>query len=181
MLRSIVTMGYLGFIAYSSSFALRKYVYVDTDSKVDSVTLPTAAGAAIFAAFAIRFFAEKAPSSYYVYAAFPCFFWSSVLSSAYPFKVLWRDIAASVGSGRKLIGGSLAIITTLQVMVWGYARREVFSALLVAMGVLWPALLIDRSVVRGNFSLVAAWTASCLALAVFPMLPVEKGESIVIM
>lgn len=66
-------------------------------------------------------------------------------------------------------------------MVWGYAHRQVFSVLLLAMGAVWPVCYIDRAIVRANSGTVVAWTSSCITLAVFPLLPVEKGESIVIM
>lgn len=181
MLRSIVTLGYLGFMAYSVDFVLRKHVYTSqpSNSRSNTVLVPALAVTA-FAILSFRFFVERSSPSYYLYALFPCFFWGKVLRDPWPFARLVRDAQAGTTSP-KLLGGLLAVLGALQAMVFGYSVRQVFAALLLGMGVAWPLLGMGRSFAEKHWKLVGAWTASCIVLAVFPLLPVEKGESIITM
>lgn len=80
-----------------------------------------------------------------------------------------------------MLGGLLAVVGSLQTMVWGYSVRQVFAVLLLGMGVGWPVLGMKRAFVEREWKLVGSWTVSCVILAVFPLLPVEKGESIITM
>lgn len=133
----------------------------------------------VFLALSIRFLLEKAPVSYHLYAVFPCFFWTSVLRDAHVWRQVWIDVRPN--SPSSIVSATVAIVAALQMMVWGYARRELFAAVLVVMGLGWPAFGMDVAFVYAQGGLLAAWAASCLSLAIFPLLPVEKGESTAIM
>lgn len=75
----------------------------------------------------------------------------------------------------------MAVVGSLQTMVWGYSVRQVFAVLLVGMGLVWPIVGTESAFLRREKKLVAAWSGACVVLAVFPLLPVEKGESIAVM
>ncbi len=179
ILQSIVTLGYLGFIAYSTNFILRTYVY-SLPPTTSSVFSPIpAAGFATFVTLATRFFLEHAPPSYYLYAVFPAFFWSSVLRDLSAFRKLYRSAKARSAGGLVVQAG--LVVGVLQLLVRGYQRREVFAAALGLMGALWPAFGMGGEFQRANGRLVVGWILSCGVLGVFPMLPVEKGESLPVM
>ncbi|KAM0793098.1 hypothetical protein ACM66B_000579 [Microbotryomycetes sp. NB124-2] len=175
ILRSLVTAGYAGFIVYSAKYIIKRHVISLSPSTTASSTFVPALGLATFAALASRFFIEAAPPSYYVYALFPCFFWSSVLRDLTPFQHLRKSRQFSVAGAVKGIIGSAAV---LQAMVFGYTSRQLFAYLLVGMALVWPLFGMSPGFRRAHFPLIISWTVSCLLLAVFPMLPVEKGESI---
>lgn len=175
-----MAVGYLGFMAYNAHFILSKHVYPSRPSSSSLSLLAPSLGAAIFALLSLRFQVERSPPSYYLYAFFPCFFWASILRDPWPFAQLFREAQAEATISQ-LLGGTIAVIGVLQIMVFGYSVREVFAALLLGMGSAWPALGMKRKFVEREWKLVGAYAVACVVLAVFPLLPVEKGESIMTM
>lgn len=163
-------------MAFSADFVLRTHVFSKPASHpTPSITIPVL-GFSAFAALASRFAIERSPISYYVYAAFPCFFWTTVLRDPWPF-----HLAFAVGRARStwaIAAGSILVVGVLELMVAGYSTRLVFTGILLGMGVLWPMLGMERSFRGKNASLLIGWALSCVVLAVFPALPVEKGESL---
>lgn len=182
ILRSIVTLGYLGFILYNTAFLLSRHVYPSAPLRRQSMpnVLAPLLGVFAFTLLSTKFLIEQAPPSYYLYALFPAFFFSSVLSDPWPFVQLGRDLKAHASVG-KVLGGIVVVVAALQTMVWGYSVRQVFAALLLGMGIVWPTVVMESAFLRREKKLVGAWGTSCAILAVFPLLPVEKGESIAVM
>lgn len=182
ILRSIVTLGYLGFILYNVSFLLRRHVYPSSPLRRQSTpnVISPVLGMFAFTLLSTKFMIEQAPPSYYLYALFPAVFFSSALSDPWPFVQLGRDLRAHASVG-KVLGGIVVVVEALQTMVWGYSVRQVFAVLLLGMGIVWPVVGMDGAFLRREKKLVGAWGASCATLAVFPLLPVEKGESIATM
>jgi GPI ethanolamine phosphate transferase 1 len=62
-----------------------------------------------------------------------------------------------------------------------YTHRSIWSVGFVFMGFIWPAFSWPRKLVAQHRSLLTAWAASCLATAVFPLLAVDKKESLLAM
>lgn len=176
LLRSIVTAGYIGFMAYSADFVLRTHVFRSHSATSSPSLLGPAVAVASFTALATRFAIEHAPPTYYLYAAFPSFFFGSLLRDPWTFRLVITR-ARTYSPVRLALNGFLAI-ATLEIMVYGYMQRAVFSAIIVGMGVVWPVMGMDAAFRAKNASLLAAWASVCLLLAVFPLLPVEKGESL---
>lgn len=141
--------------------------------------LPPLLGLTAFTILSTRFYIERSPLSYYLYLLFPVYFWTSIFSS--PRAFLRLGSALSKTSRSTLIWGPLGILLILQAMVQGYMHREVFAAILLGMGFVWPILGMDGAFVRSQKTLVGGWATSCVLLAVFPMLPVEKGEHVGVM
>lgn len=169
VLRTIVTVGYVGFMLYSTSFILRTHVF-------PSATTPSLFGPALvlaaFTALATRFVIERAPLTYYLYAAFPSFFWGSILADPSPL------LALLARTTPRLVAATALVALTLELMVYGYFRREVFAAIILGMGLVWPLVGTGRLFREGNRALLRVWAGACFVLAVFPLLPVEKGESL---
>lgn len=133
----------------------------------------------LFTPLSIRFLIEKAPISYYLYAIFPCYFWSALASDVQPFSKLFASIRHR-SFFRSFIYAVL-VGTTLLFMVQGYSYRPVFSAIILGMGIIWPLLGMEGAFREESKGLVAAWSGACGVLAIFPALPVEKGESLPVM
>ncbi|SCZ90992.1 BZ3500_MvSof-1268-A1-R1_Chr1-3g02455 [Microbotryum saponariae] len=177
VLRTIVALGYLGFIVYSANFVLRTHVY-SSDAEMATTTtspIPRVLGAIIFSILSTKFFIERSSATYYAYAAFPCYFWSSILSNRAPLIRLFRSISpvrAATGLGATLI--------VVQMIAQAYLVREYLTYILVTIALAWPLLGMDRTFRRKEQRLVTAWAASCSLLSIFPQLPVEKGENLTI-
>lgn len=167
-------------MAYSTNFVLQTHVYASSrpTHKTTSLVIP-AIGSAAFAAFAIRFTLEKSPISYFLYAIFPCFFWSSILQEPWALQILF-DHASNLPFIRTYFNSAL-VIGILHLMVIGYSNRIVFTAILLGVGLVWPILGMDSTFRSSNWKILSGWAFSCVILAIFPALPVEKGENLLVM
>lgn len=178
-LRSIVTAGYVGWIAFSFLYVLQAYVY-RIDGDVSASELPIkGAGFALAILFTILFI-QNSPWTYYAYATFPIFFWAQVARSWKGVYHAWvNDNSQSNGGQHKwmtLIARTAIGIVVLEAFVFGYFRRSVFSVLFI-VGAFWP-LLTPAAFQKENQRLLVAWSLACCATSVFTVLPVEKGENL---
>lgn len=176
-MRTIVTVGYLGFMVYSTNFVLQTHVFAPHPSSAPSPSLlGPSLGLAAFVALATRFLIERAPLTYYLYALFPSFFWGSILYDPWALRLLLAS-ARSRASAR-LAGGGALVVLTLELMVFGYMQRAVFAAIVAGMGLVWPLVGMDAGFRARHRKALGLWAVASVGLAVFPLLPVEKGESL---
>ena len=75
------------------------------------------------------------------------------------------------------ISGLLSVLTCFKL---GYTHREVWSIGFATIGLFWP-LFWPRNAATENWKLLLAWVAVCLGTAVFPLLSVDKQESMPLM
>ncbi|KAI1787192.1 alkaline phosphatase-like protein [Ganoderma leucocontextum] len=166
---TIVVFAYLGWISFCAMTVLlpnpngttwRPYVFVMTGLAV------------VFAYFAT----QGSPPDFYLYAVFPCLFWAEVcrIANFTPFNIgrFW---------GTDLRRSSLRVLFTIaavQTMVFGYTHRFVWSAWVVMICVVWPLVSWPRVLRSRHWLLLLGWTASCLALSVFPLLSVYQQEDL---
>lgn len=59
-----------------------------------------------------------------------------------------------------------------------YTHRNIWSCGFVLIGVIWPLLQWPTSILQNNRPLLSVWIGLCLVTAVFPMLDVNKTESL---
>lgn len=189
LLRSIVTTGYITFILFTIHLIVSP---PSSAAKAPRSTLATAAyqlsrvvGAVPFH-LAWRFYKEKAPYTYYGYLAFPFFFAYHVLADADPLLNLFRhrpsdtpSSSSSSSPAKPLLNASL-IALSLALTAYGYTDRRAFALVAAGMGVVWPLLLLPNEFKQANRKAVATWCVVMAVLAVFPLLPVEKGENLCI-
>ncbi|GAA5985917.1 hypothetical protein JCM11641_004827 [Rhodosporidiobolus odoratus] len=176
LLRSIVTAGYTGFIAFTADFILSSQIPTSSPSTTASALSYLQYPILLtFAILCMRFFAEKASASYYLYAFFPTAFWTSVVRDADPFVALFQSTSPS--SFLRGLASSLAALLSLLATAYGYADRRAFAAIALGMG--WGRPLVpEREWKARGRHLLWSWRISMTALAVFPLLPVEKGEDL---
>ncbi|KAF9957992.1 Glycosyl phosphatidyl inositol anchor synthesis, partial [Mortierella alpina] len=158
-LRSVISAGYLGWIAFSLNFILRTFINV--------------LAAVVFAIFAVVLTMKQSPPLYYVYVAFPVFFWSRTVLHR-------RELVAVVSKTTRnygwitTLGSVLGYIIALEILVYSYFNRAILSVCFMFLA-LWPAFL-PTSVQRNSALLMASWSVSCLGTSIFTLLPVEMGE-----
>jgi phosphatidylinositol glycan class N len=78
LLQSIVIAAYTGWTGYASLFIFRPH---SCPSRSFGITLVTLAELSVFGALWIIFVIQRSPWSFYLYAAFPCYFWQQVLQA----------------------------------------------------------------------------------------------------
>ncbi|KAF9097265.1 Glycosyl phosphatidyl inositol anchor synthesis [Mortierella sp. AD031] len=190
-LRSVVSAGYLGWIAFSLNFILRTFVG-SQDSRLGPLGAPrtrrpntsnvvsaqekqavNTLSVVVFAIFAVILTIKHSPALYYAYVAFPVFFWSRVVLDR---RELLSAIAKTTQSYGwiKTIGSVLGYIIALEVLVYSYFNRGILSVCFMFLA-LWP-LFLPVAVQRNNILLMASWSLSCLGTSIFTLLPVEMGE-----
>ncbi|KAG0235816.1 Glycosyl phosphatidyl inositol anchor synthesis [Actinomortierella wolfii] len=194
-LRSIISIGYLGWIAYSLNFILKTFVKTH-DTRIDAFSRrqpPNAAekgaqpsaeelseqralnvlASIVYAAFVVILLMKDSPILYYVYVAFPIFFWNRVLVDRKGLVQAIRQGSRTYG-WFKSFGSVLLYVLTLELLVYSYFNRAVLSLCFFALA-LWPLFLPD-AVKRNSGILMVCWSTSCLGTSIFTLLPVEKGE-----
>jgi GPI ethanolamine phosphate transferase 1 len=186
LLRTVVALGYLGWIAYSVVFMVRAYTVWDDAARprLGERTPPTgtalgakhawqAGGLGVFALLAVYLALVQAPLLYYVYVAFPVYFWTGVLADhpvwRAPLRYHWRH-----GSLVRVAVVVAVFVLALEVLVASYHERDILTGLFWLLAV-WP--LTWPPVARRSLRwLGIAWAAWCAALGVFTHLPVVSDQ-----
>ncbi|KAJ6084389.1 GPI ethanolamine phosphate transferase 1 [Penicillium sp. IBT 16267x] len=177
-LRNIVTLGYLGWIAYSLTTVIDLHVLhgtSDTHRTTASITFFSSILVVLFSVF----FYQGSSWRYYFYGFFPVYFWEEVFARR---KALIAGREIVLGHVRSFGGyvsfglQLLAFLGVLEALVQAYFYREILT-ICFALGALWP-LAYGFGFIRNNIFLTAAWFLGCSLLSIFPILPVSKMEDI---
>ncbi|GMF56752.1 unnamed protein product [Phytophthora fragariaefolia] len=186
-LLSIVVLGYLGWmmvvaIAYlhPRDFNLKWLL------RARGKHLDIKAVIAVFATF-VYLALEGSPGTYYLYVLFPLLFGFFAWNHSDLVRLAWaRSSDTNSKPSWKRCTEVGIIIVCLELVVFGYERREIFGVLFSLLA-LWPYVGIspkneaeaDHSQTGrtgGFLSPSRSWTISCLLISVFPYLPSEYGE-----
>ena len=188
LIRGIVIVAYLGWAAYAALFIFRP------PSSDIPRSITTMISVSVMLMFWAMFAVQKSPMTFYVYVAFPCYFWNEVVLHAMEPVGSWFRERTLGFYGRSLIQAGL-VIGVLQSMVVcthrlqcitpsqytlqaAYTHRWLWSLGFVLMGIAWP-LLSWPSHVRSQIPrLFFSWAVICIVTASFPLLGVEKKESL---
>ncbi|KAI0684219.1 Phosphatidylinositolglycan class N-domain-containing protein [Cytidiella melzeri] len=171
LIRIIVTFAYLGWIAYSAAHFLPS-VNSARHSLIDTTAVITLVVSYGF------FWLQHSPSTMYLYVVFPVYFWHQALSrlADYFDKLMDTGKPGPVLPMSGFVYTGLAILA-LEGMVVAYTHRSVWSAGFAVIGILWPIFWPAQGRSE-NRKLLAAWVLVCLSTALFPLLSVDKQESI---
>ncbi|KAK5760840.1 Glycosyl phosphatidyl inositol anchor synthesis [Elasticomyces elasticus] len=175
-LRTLVTAGYLGWIAFAFTTAVDAYILdgkFDAKRTASSVT----AFASVLVALYSFLFVQSSPLTYYLYALFPVMFWEEVFV---------RRSALAAGKNKlftkfsgedrvKLSLNFLAYIGILEVMVQSYYHREIYT-ICYLLATAWPAFYGMQFLLE-NIILCATWALGCVSMSIFTLLPAIKTES----
>ena len=179
LLCTIVTLGYTGFMAYT---ALAIFANGASSAPTPPSSLLSLLPLVAFALLALRFAAERAPITYYLYAIFPTFFWHRVLRQIPAWLATLRQARSQRAvSLPRLAVDALAAILVVEAMAYGYSDRRAFTAIAYGMGMVWPVVMLEPRFKVEQEKLLQVWQAVMAVLGVFPLLPVEKGESLATM
>ncbi|KAF8477369.1 Phosphatidylinositolglycan class N-domain-containing protein [Kalaharituber pfeilii] len=177
-LRTLVTAGYLGWIAFALTTVITHHVVSDTGRNESTIASAVRISfLSIFIVIGAALFLQQSPWRYYLYAFFPVYFWAEVFSR--------KD--ALVHGGRRLFGHinapgayaclatkTVGYLVTLEAMVCGYFYREVFTACFI-LGAFWP-FFHGAKFIRQFKGTVVLWIGCCFIMSTFTLLPVVKVE-----
>ncbi|CAI8495222.1 unnamed protein product [Pichia kudriavzevii] len=179
LIRTIVTLGFVGWIVYSYTSFLQMFIIPS-----DSVEKKGKAG--IFSKFLFLsigsstsyfLYLQKLPLNYHFYLLFPVFLWYEI----YKFR---HDLI----KGFNLFFQGLSTLTTCIIFVFiiaffesiaiGFENREIFSIIYVLMSIGYPILIFGKKWNLKNLSLSILWCFTCLGLSIFPIQNPVKVENI---
>ncbi|KAK3113301.1 Glycosyl phosphatidyl inositol anchor synthesis [Teratosphaeriaceae sp. CCFEE 6253] len=175
-LRTLITIGYLGWIAFAFTTAVDAYV-LDGKYDAERTTLSIAAFASVLVAMYSFLFVQTSPSTYYLYAFFPVMFWEEVFARRKALADGRKRLFASFSQqdSVKLALNSAVYVGILEIMVQSYYHREIYTACYL-LATAWPALY-GTDFLRNNAFLCATWALGCLSMSAFTLLPAIKTES----
>ncbi|KAK9470851.1 Phosphatidylinositolglycan class N-domain-containing protein [Dipodascopsis tothii] len=179
-LRSLVTMGFVGWILYGLTSFLDVYILPEKIAPSGGSTLALVALTGLSSVFAL-FYMEHAPAMYYLYAVFPFFFWESVFeyrnSLVTGLRILiWNTAGRKQNTVLGLVAQVAGFLALMEATVAGYFHREVFSVVFMLMS-FWPVLQ-NRRLALKHKGLSALWFVCCWIMSVFTLLPVVKTEDL---
>ncbi|KAH6902824.1 GPI ethanolamine phosphate transferase 1 [Coprinopsis sp. MPI-PUGE-AT-0042] len=171
LIRTIVTLAYTGWAAFTCIYLFRPTEGFASTSPNYRRNLSGFATATLVATWAV-FLLQRTPVTFYIYVIFPVYFWHEFLVHAAPSLV--RKVAQA-----GYLTVTLQVMTVIlctQAMVIGYTQRAIWSIgfLVVAGG--WPLTWGSKSKVP--ISATVLWGTTTLLTAVFPLLPINKTESL---
>ncbi|KAF2199199.1 PigN-domain-containing protein [Delitschia confertaspora ATCC 74209] len=177
-LQTLVTAGYLGFIAFAITTVIDLHVLHGQTETLRTVASMIAFSSVLVALYSVLFI-QQSPWIYYAYAFFPVIFWEEVFARRAALvkgkDVLFRHISSS-WDVFKLVLGALAFVGLVEALVQSYFRREIFTfCYLIAS--FWPALY-GMDFIRENVLLSVMWATSCNLMSIFTLLPANKTEDL---
>jgi phosphatidylinositol glycan class N len=127
-LRALVTIGYLGWIAYALTTVLDLHV-LHGRVKASRSPAATAAFASVLVALYASFIVSRSPITYYGYAFFPVFFWEEVYARRHGLVEGRKELFGHVKSGSSLASlafNSAVYVAVIQSLV-SFLRLGIYS------------------------------------------------------
>ncbi|KAL8809872.1 MAG: hypothetical protein Q9200_003055, partial [Gallowayella weberi] len=177
-LRMLVTMGYLGWIAFALTTVIDLHVLQNKGVHQRNSTISAAFGVILFGLL-LTLWLRSARHSYYLYALFPVFFWEEVLQRRSTLVSGTRPLVAYSPTSDQaidLILKATAYVGLLEALVLSYFHRSVYTICFIAAA-FWP-LIYGRDFISRNTLLIATWIVACVSMSGFTLLPVIKIENI---
>nr|CCA17056.1 GPI ethanolamine phosphate transferase putative [Albugo laibachii Nc14] len=186
-LLATIVLGYLGWmtilmlaflIARDANVAMSfgvLQIMQDIASKSDGKKMDTAL---LFALILTSFYLalEHSPFTYYLYVSFPMLFWRYVWKLV---SLHWNVIKLHCGymtrSSILMLG---AIFACLEMIVVGYHHRAVFGVVFALLAIRPPYYQSESDKAYTFWSRI--WRVSCALIMIFPFLPSEYGDSLVL-
>ncbi|KAL8722027.1 MAG: hypothetical protein Q9225_001403 [Loekoesia sp. 1 TL-2023] len=177
-LRMLVTIGYLGWIAFALTIVVDLHVLQNKGSHARDPATSALFGIAL-SSLLLMLWLRSAPYMYYLYALFPVIFWEEVLQRR---SALMSGVRLLLNSSpdsdrtSSLVLKSFAFLGLLEALVLSYFHRSVYTVCFIAAA-FWPAIY-GGDFISHNKILIATWFVACQSMSAFTLLPVIKIENI---
>ncbi|KAL1729115.1 Phosphatidylinositolglycan class N-domain-containing protein [Schizophyllum commune] len=186
LIRALAVFAYTGWAAlmtlyiFPSATDVGKATAATNSSTAPTASRPAGALEAAFGSLLVGFFAffaaQHSPWSYYLYVSFPVYFWYTFARDGRP--VLRRLVTEAKARPGNLVWHTCLVGGSLMAMVTAYTQRYIWTVGYLVIGLLWPATSWSATARNKMGSAAVLWPLVCLASAVFPMLNVDKTESL---
>ncbi|KAF9881387.1 gpi-anchor biosynthetic protein [Colletotrichum karsti] len=170
-LRTLITVGYLGWMAFAMTGVIDLHV-LRGNRTTSRTTLSTTVFASILTALYASFIISHSPIMYYAYGLFPVIFWEEVWARRESLVEGRRVLFGHIKTGGRAVSFILNVVAYVGVIVslaLGYIHREILT-LIYVLGAFWP-LTTGFSFVQKNAIISAIWFVSCIVMGAFTLLP----------
>ncbi|KAI9774780.1 MAG: Glycosyl phosphatidyl inositol anchor synthesis [Candelina submexicana] len=171
-LRALVTLGYLGWIAFALTTVVDLHVLYGKSETARTIPVTILFVSTLVGLYAVLW-TQQSSWTYYAYAVFPVAFWEEVAARR---RAVWAGRNAlfgnikSVGGYTSLAIKSIAFIGLLEAIPPSSNLMRGHTA------AFWPASY-GRVFLSQNRILIATWSLACVLMSTFTMLPVVKVEN----
>ncbi|XP_043704890.1 GPI ethanolamine phosphate transferase 1 isoform X1 [Telopea speciosissima] len=185
MLMTIVTLGYIGWMAYLVLHVLQSYtslpgsIYRKNTEAVNQMKNNRRVylyGYLLMAILSIVLFLEHSPPLYHAYVAMTVFLWTKILSERQFLKAVWRHLSGSKFSSTvKLLATSAVSICILEVLVHSFTERKLYTWCFLIVGVV-SVVYLFHSLPGRSMIPIFVWIA-CWFLSIFTLMPAEIPDN----
>lgn len=177
LLKTLVTLGYIGWIGYATASFLHVFVV----GSVAEISHPIVRSffVLVLAVLVGLLYMQESPVNYYSYAIFPVFFWEQIFANRKTVIEGFQLLVKRTNTTRPLLTSLFYLflcVFVMETIVYGYFHREIFSACF-GLATVWP-FLQNGTVATKNWLLTALWVVLCGVLSIFTLLPANKVESL---
>lgn len=171
LLRSIVSLGFFGWILYSFNVFLKLFIVDNYNAPQYSKRL-VGVFVIIGTVLSYLLFYQRSPFNYYMYSVFPLFFWYTIINERYLFVSGFNTFFYGISSRAKLMVLA-AFLGMYEGITYGFFNRIMFSVIFIMIGT-YPFFLNGTL----NNATRILWLLSCAGMCIFTNLNPVKTESL---
>lgn len=187
LLRSIVTLGFFGWIVYSFTIFVKIFLTSSSEEEKEKSSNSQLSPLSPFSLLSSTFITlsaiityilhyQNSPFNYYMYAAFPLFFWYNIIKDRTILTTGLLDFFYGISNPTRLFV-LVSFVSMYEGIVYGFFERFMFSVIFVLIG-LYPAIVNDTEGVITTIQKLS-WFVSCCSMCIFTNLDPVKVEDLI--
>lgn len=170
-IRTIVSLGFVGWIAYAFTIFLKIYILGQYDTNVS----PSILNRAIFTllGFVLNFvlYYQRSPFNFYMYLLFPLYLWSHIFANGQFFRNGLQEFLKNMTVMNRIVA-ALGIAFVYEGIVYGFFHRWIFTLIFNVL-----AFYPYACGVQSSFTNIC-WILTSAALSTFTLFDAVKVESL---